>query len=144
LNSSKSKEVILAHGNENVTATHETTIEITKEEDLSRKGDCIIAVGANRAVQDLNQSFKEKLRKDHAKISIFIQVGEVSETIRACGNSRLLLNHPRDIVIRKSGFICSRTLAIHADKSANGLSRELVKKMQDPEQEVKVTLVLES
>jgi hypothetical protein len=144
LNSSESKEVILAHGNENVTATHETTIEITKEKDLSRKGDCIIAVGANRAVQDLDQGFKEKLRKDDAKISILIEVGGVTETIRARGNSRLLLNHPRDIVVRKSGFICSRTLAIHADKSANCLSRELVKKMQDPEQEMKVTLVLES
>jgi hypothetical protein len=144
LNSSESKEVILAHGNANVTATHETTIEITKEKDLSRKGDCIIAVGANRAVQDLNQSFKKKLRKDDAKISILIEVGELAETIRASGNSRLLLNHPKDIVIRKSGFICSRTLAIHADKPANGLSRELIKKMRDPEQEMKVTLVLES
>lgn len=144
MNSSESKEVILAHGNANVTATHETTIEITKEKGLLRKGDCIIAVGANRAVQDLDQSFKEKLRKDDTKISILIEVGEVTETIRARGNSRLLLNHPRDIVVRKSGFICSRTLAIHADKSANDLSRELVKKMQDPEQEVKVTVVLES
>jgi hypothetical protein len=144
LNSSESKEVILAHGNANVTATHETTIEITKEKALSRKGDCIIAVGADRAVQDLDHSFKEKLRKDDAKISILIEVGGVTESVKARGNSRLLLNHPRDIVVRKSGFICSRTLAIHADKSANDLSRELVKKMQDPEQEVKVTLVLES
>lgn len=144
MNSSEVKEVILAHGNENVIATHETTIEITKEKVLSRKGDCIVAVGANRAVQDLDQRFKEKLRKDDAKISILIEVGGLTETIRARGNSRLLLNHSRDIVVRKSGFICGRTLAIHADKSANGLSRELVKKLQDPEQEVKVTLVLES
>lgn len=144
MNSPESKVVILAHGNANVTATHETTIEITKEKDLSRKGDCIIAVGANRALQDLDPRFKENLRKDDAKISILIEVGEVTETIRARGNSRLLLNHPKDIVVRKSGFICSRTIAIHADKSANGLSRELIKKMQNPEQEVKVTLVLES
>lgn len=144
MGSIESKEIILARGHGNISATHETTIEITKERTLSRRGDCIIAVGANRSVQDLTQEFKKRLRKDDAKIVVIVEVGGISETIVAYGDSRLTLAHPTDTVIRKSGYICSRTLAVHANKSASDLSRELVGKMQDFRREVKVTLVVEN
>ena len=109
-----------------------------------RECDCIIAVGANRSVQNLTQEFKKKLRKDDAKIVVRLEVGGIGETIVAYGDSRLTLAHPTDTVIRKSGYICSRTLAVHANKSASDLSRELVRKMQDFRREVKVTLVVEN
>jgi hypothetical protein len=144
LGSDEPKEIILARGHRNVSATHETTIEITKESTLSRRGDCIIAVGANRSVQDLTQEFKKRLRKDDAKVVVRLEVRGMSETIVAYGDSRLTLAHPTDIVIRKSGYICSRTLAVHANKSASDLSRELVNKIQDFRQEVKVTLAIEN
>ncbi len=138
------KEIILAYGHRNISAMHDTTIQITKERALTRKGDCIIAVGANRSVHDLTQEFKNRLRKDDTKIVVRVEVGGMSETIVAYGDSRLILVHPTDIVIRKSGYICNRTLAIHADKSASDLSRELVSKMQDFRREVKVTLTVEN
>lgn len=138
------KEVILGHGHENILATHQTSVEITKENSLSQRGNCIIAVAANRAVQDLTREFKRRLRKDDAKIIVRIEVEGMSETIIACGNSRLTLDHPMDTVIRKSGYICSRTLAIYADKSASDLSQELVRKMQDPRHEVKIILTVEN
>jgi uncharacterized protein len=138
------KEIILACGHGNISAMHDTTIQITKEHTLSRKGDCIIAVGANRSVHDLTQEFKNRLRKDDTKIVVRVEVGGISETIVAYGDSRLILAHPMDTVIRKSGYICNRTLAIHADKSASDLSRELVSKMQDFRREVKVTLTVEN
>ena len=138
------KEIIVAHGHRNISATHDTTIEITKESTLSRRGDCIIAVGANRSVQDLTQEFKKRLRRDDARILVKVEVDGMSETIVAYGASRLTLSHPTDTVIRKSGYICSRTLAIHANKSASDLSRELVNKMQDFRREVKVTVTVEN
>jgi hypothetical protein len=144
LGSIESKEIILARGHGNISALHETTIEITKERALSRRGDCIIAVAANRSVHDLTQEFKKRLRKDDAKIVVTVEVGGISETIVGHGDSRLTLAHPTDIVIRKSGYVCSRTLAVHADKSASDLSRELVRRMQDFRREVKVTLAVEN
>ncbi|HIP58595.1 MAG TPA: DUF371 domain-containing protein, partial [Archaeoglobus profundus] len=36
------KEVITAWGHPNITAKHRTTLEITKDEELSIRGDCII------------------------------------------------------------------------------------------------------
>lgn len=140
----ESKEIILARGHENISAKHETTLEITKELYLSKKGDCIIAVGANKGIDDLGSEFKENLRKDHARIAILVEAGKVAERIDASGNSRLILAHPTDIVVRKTSYICNRTLAVQADKSACELSRELVEKLRYPEQKVKITLVIKA
>lgn len=135
-------ETIIARGHENIRATHRTTFEITKENTLSKRGDCIIAVSANKALTDLHLRFKENLRKENAKIIILIQTGEIVEVAHAFGNPKLILTHPTDIVVRKSEHICSRTLAIRADKAAYDLSRKLVEKLRKPTQEVKVTITV--
>jgi len=135
-------EIILAYGHENIQATHESTLEITKEAKLSKRGDCIIAVSANKAVADLSLKFKENLRKENAKMTMLIEAGEVVEVVNAFGSPRLILTHPTDIVVRKSGYVCSRTLAIQADKAACDLSRKLVEKLRNPEQKVKITLTI--
>jgi hypothetical protein len=46
------------------------------------------------------------------------------------------------MVIRKSNFICNRTLAIHADRSANDFSRAFVNKLKDQKQKIKITLIV--
>lgn len=136
-------ETIFARGHRNVLATHKTTLEITKNPWLSRNGDCIIAVSADKALDDLSFEFKEKLKKN-AKLNILIQAGEIVESVNASGNPWLMLTHPTDIVVRKSQHICSRTLANQADKAACDLSRNLVEKLKNPEQEVKITLEIEN
>ena len=136
------KEVIFARGHENISARHETTIEITKDARLSESGDCIIAVSANKALGDLSSEFKKNLLKDHANITISVEAGGVTETLSAHGSSRLILTHSTDIVVRKSGYVCSRTLAIHANKSACELSRDLVTKLKNREQNVRITLTM--
>jgi len=50
------------------------------------------------------------------------------------------LTHPTDMIIRKSNYICSRTLAIQAGKAACDLSRKLVEKLKNPKQKVKITM----
>ena len=135
----KITEVILAYGHENIQATHESTFEITKEAQISKRGNCVIAVSADKAVADLRPEFKENLRKENAKTTMLIEAGEVVEVVNALGNPRLILTHPTDIVVRKSGYVCSRTLAIQADKAACDLSRKLVEKLRNPEQKVKIT-----
>lgn len=123
-------------------ATHKTTFEITRETFLSERGNCIIAVSADKALTDLSFKFKEGLRRENAKVSILIEVGTVKESINAFGSPKLILSHPKDIVVRKSSYICTRTLAINADKAAFDLSRKLVEKLRNPKQKVKITLVV--
>lgn len=133
-------EVVFAYGHSNVQATHKSTLEITKEAQLSRKGDCIISVSADKAVADLSPRFKKRMRSKNAKITMLIEAGEAVEVVKALGSPRLILSHQTDIVVRKSKHVCDRTLAINADKAAYDLSRKFVEKLRNPEEKVKITL----
>jgi hypothetical protein len=140
----KATEVIVAHGHENIRSTNKTTFEVTKETHLTKKGDCIIAVDATKGAVDVSQQFKNVVRSDNAQIIIELEVDGEKETVKAWGSSGLTLTHPTDLVIRKSNFVCNRTLAIKADKTASKFSRKLVEKLQNPNQKVKITLTAES
>lgn len=142
--SREKREIIFAYGNKNIQATHKTTFEITKETHLSKKGTCIIATAADKALADLSSGFKEKLRMKNAKIGILIEAGGISERVSASGSPELILTHSTDMVVRKSSYVCSRTLAIQADKAAYEFSRELVEKLKNPKQEVKIALTVKA
>jgi len=133
-------EVIIAFGHENMQASHKTTLEITKEPNLSKTGNCVIAVSADKALADLSPMFKKIMRKNEAKLTVLIETGRDVELVQASGNSRLVLTHPADMVIRKSDYVCSRTLAINADKAACDLPKRIVDKLKNPKQKVKITL----
>lgn len=136
------REVIFGYGHENIQATHKTTLEFTKDTHLSEKGDCIVTVAADKALADLTAEFKEILRKPHAKLTIKIEADGITEQVKAEGSPQLILTHPTDMVIRKSDYVCNRTLAVHADKAAQDLPRKLVEKLKNPKQKVKITLAV--
>lgn len=142
MRSNETKEVIFGFGHENIQATHRTTLEFTKDMHLSKKGDCIVAVATDKALADLTAEFKEKLRKPQAKLTITIEADEIKDHVKARGSEQLILNHRTDCVIRKSGYVSSRTMGIHADKAAQDLSRDLVKKLKNFKQEVKIVLIV--
>jgi len=135
--------VFSAHGHENILATHKTTFEVTKEATLTKQGDCIMAVESTRAAADLPFEFKEAARKEEARITVTIEAGELKEIVKAKGSPQLQFTHPTDLVVRKSSYVCGRTLAIGADKAASDFSRKLVEKLNDSNQEVKITLAVE-
>jgi len=137
-------EVVNARGHQNIQSTHKATFEITKETTLTKRGDCVIAVGAAKTAVDLNPRFIEVAKKENARITITIEVGEVKEVVKARGSPWLSFTHPTDLVVRKSGYVCNRTVAVKANKAASDLSRKLVEKMQNPLQEVKITLTVEN
>jgi hypothetical protein len=136
-------EIVWAFGHPNIQAIHPTTIMLTKDTHVSKTGDCIVAMTADKSVADLTDEFKEALKKTNAKLTITIEAGGLREQIGGCGSPNLILTHPIDIVIRKSSYVCNRTLAIRADKASNDLPRELIEKLWDPKQKVKVTLTVE-
>ena len=137
------KEEIIAYGHPNITATHTTTFEITKAKEMKKDADCIIAVKADKACKDLSKEMRDGLKAGR-KIEILIEAEGATDTVIAYGSPALKLTHVEDIVIRKSDFIDSRTLAILADKSASELDQDLVEKLRDPKTEVKITLEIKS
>ena len=136
------EEVIVAYGHENVQAVHPSTLMLTRERHLTKTGDCVIAVAADKAVADLSQEVKEKLKKPKAKLTITIEADGLTQQINASGSPKLVLTNKTDMVIRKSAYISDRTLAIHADKSSNDLPRELIEKLKNPQLKIKITLIV--
>lgn len=140
----KITEIVDAYGHENIRATHETTFEVTKESTLTKRGDCVIAVGATKGAKDLGSEFKEAMKREDVQITITIEASEIWEVVKAGGSPQLLFTHPTDMVVRKSNYICDRTIAIKANKSARDISRKLIKKIQNPSQKIKITLTVKS
>lgn len=136
------KERIICYGHENVKATHRSTLEITKEEFLTPRGDCIICIKANKGLKDLSENFKKAL-KEGKKLRIRLIVGELIDEIIAFGNENLNFKNPISMVIRKSDYIDGRTLAIKANKAAKDIKREIVEKLKNPKQKVTVELIIE-
>ena len=133
-------EKIIARGHENIIATHKTTFEITCEQEISTRADCIIAVNANIAAMDLKEELKRQAKKTDAIIEVFIEVDGLVEQITGKGSPKLILSHPTDLVGRKSSFISDRTFLINSDKAAIDLDRLLVEKLKNPDVEIIITL----
>jgi hypothetical protein len=134
-------EEISAFGHSLVRSTHKTTFEITKDEHLTKRGDCIIAIRANKSASDLSREFKDAAKKPNSEITIIIEVGGEVEIVKASGSPYLTFTHPTDMVVRKSSYVCGRTIAVKANKAACDLSREIIKKLQNPEQTIKIKLI---
>ncbi len=126
------KEIVFrARGHPNISATHRSTFEITREDFLTPRGDCIIGVEAELACRDLPAWFKEALRSGEVLLVIELEVEGMKEVVNAKGSPRLSLASPTSMVIRRSDYIDDRTLAIKADKAARDLSRELVNRLKN-------------
>ena len=130
-------------GHENIRSNHQKTIEITKESHLSVRGDCIVGVDAALSCADLPVEIKEKLCSFDAKVTIIIAVEDREFIIKGSGHPDLTLNHTHDIVLRKSEFICPRTLAIKCDKASDLLPREMVTLLQNPESRGKFSIIVD-
>ena len=119
-------------GHENIRSNHQRTLEITKESHLTPRGDCIVGVNAKSSCADLPEELKNKLKNPDSKVNFSIKVGDEEFVMEGNGHPDLILSHTEDIVIRKSDFICPRTLAINCDKASDLLPRSMVKLLQDP------------
>ncbi len=130
-------------GHENIRSNHQKTIEITKESHLTTQGDCIVGVNATSSCADLPQELKDKLRISDSKVTFSINVGVHEFVLKGKGHPNLILTHSEDIVIRKSDFICPRTLAVNCDKASNLLPREMVSLLQDPKTKGTFTITVD-
>ncbi len=120
-------EVVRARGHANITALHETTIEVTKDDYLTPLGDCIIGVMADKSVAELSDKFKDILLSDETiLVSVFI-TNSSYDYIIARGSSKLSLTNTRKIVFRKSNYIDDATIAVQSNKAAAELNRKLVR-----------------
>jgi len=120
-------------GHRNIRSNHQKTIEFTKESHLTPQGDCIVGVNASASCADLPDALKDKLKNSDSKITFLISVENHEFVMTGRGHQDLILTHDEDIVIRKSDFICPRTLAVKCDKASDMLPRDMVILLRNPD-----------
>ncbi len=125
-------ETVLFRGHPMVRSLHPTTIEVTTEEHLTPRGDCIIGVGASKGCAQLSETLKHALRREGSRVTFGLRAGEERFEFTAQGDPGLSLSHTSDMVIRKSRFVSDRTLAVGASSAAKDIPRQLVANLRDP------------
>ncbi len=116
-------------GHPNVRATNTMTLEVTREDFLTLRGDCIIGVMADKACQDLDQAARAYLMNDSARLRLVVEVEGDHYEFSAQGSSALTLTHPISMVVRKSTYTCFRTLAVKSEAAACDVPRPMVAKL---------------
>lgn len=128
------QDEVTFYGHPNVRSLHSKSIEITKDGYLTPKGDCIIGIKANKACTDLEESIRRGLKSSLAIVKIEVIVDDESFIIKGRGDERLTMLNPQDIVIRRTNFVCPRTMSVLCDKASSDMPRELVRLLQHQEQ----------
>jgi uncharacterized protein len=131
----------LARGHSNVTSLHKTTFEVTMDTQMGKTADCIVGIFAEASLDNLPVRIREAIRNEKQLIRVLLETENSIDEIKGYGHPSLTLDHPSDIVCRKSDYICSRTLMIKADKAASDIKRELVEDLREGKT-LKVTIIV--
>lgn len=135
---------IIAFGHPNITARHRTTFEITKDSEITKRADCIIGVRADRSISEIPEEAKNAIKKGaRARIELYLPDYALRDEVFGFGDQRMTFLHERDIVVRKSRFVCGRTLLISASKSAFEINREIVDLLKDKKTELRLLFEVE-
>lgn len=129
-----------ATGHPNITSKHKTTLMTTRDKHLTKKGTCIIAVNSGIGLNDLPEKLKKLAKNFDASITFQIKAGNKSLTVAGKGDPGLTFSDTNDIVVRKSKYICGRTLMIQADKAAIDIQEDLIKALQEENQDITITI----
>jgi hypothetical protein len=135
----KAYETIRCRGHPLILGTHPTTFEVTSEDHLTETGNCILGIAADKGCAGLSLEFKSVLSNDDATLVTCLSCGDISVEISSKGSAKFTLDHPTDMVWRRSPFVCGRTIGIMSDKVAKTLPRDLIRQLAEGKEMV-VTL----
>jgi len=127
------QEHVRCRGHPLVLSTHPTTFEVTVEDHLTENGNCIIGIAADKGAVNLSPAFKAALARDDAIVQTRLSAGGYAIELAGRGCSRMTLDHPTDLVWRRSSFVCGRTVAILCDRVAASLPRPLIDALRSDE-----------
>jgi len=124
-------EVVRAHGHENVTAEHVSTLEFTSDDFLTPAGDCILAVEADRVPADFDEAFVDACQAHGATITATIETAGHAHEVTGRGHPDFSFENERSHVIRTSDYVDDRTVLVGATGAAADVDRELVDALAD-------------
>lgn len=122
-----------AYGHPNIKATHRTTLEITREGDLTPQGDCIIGVNSDFDIKRIKEFMTHSF-----DFIMHIVVGDESVSLDAHYNPKF--SDEVELVVRRGTHDSDRTMGIVSSIAAIDLPREMVERMKDPKQEMVILI----
>src|SRR5665647_745410 len=122
----EAQEIIYCCGHPLVLGNHPTTFEVTMEDHLTKNGNCIIGIAADKGCNALSPEFKRVLTHNDAVLFTRLSCGEVTADVKSRGSSLFTLDHPTDMVWRRSSFVCGRAIGIMSDQVAATLPKTLM------------------
>lgn len=137
------EEDISFWGHPNIRSLHYTTLEITREPNLTPRGDCIVGVAASKGCLQIDPLIRKNLLLENNFVKISIIVEPYSFVVVGKTNSKLLLSHPNEIVLRKSSYVDSRTLLINCDVSSADVPRNMIDALRDSTKRGMMRIVVE-
>ncbi len=119
-----------ARGHVNVRAKHRTTLEVTREDWLTPRGDCILGVSSEVGAAGLPGWIREAARDPGSVIVMVLCSGGVCDSVAGRGDPRITLDDPDRIVVRRSTYVDGKTLMVEASKAAAHVRRDLVEHLR--------------
>jgi len=127
----EAQEIVYCRGHPLVLGSHPTTFEVTREDHLTKNGNCIIGIASDKGCRELSSAFKHVIAHDDAVLFTRLSCGGVTVDVKSRGSSLLTLDNPTDIVWRRSSFVCGRTIGIMTDHIAATLPKSLISNLID-------------
>lgn len=124
------------YGHKNVLSLHKTTLEFTKDKELTLRGDCIVGVNADFSLEEIKSFINRKAGKK--VILEFHDDKNILDTVEMELNPGFKDNE--EMVIRKTGFLSDRTFGINANKSSRELNREMIDMLKDAKKKIKIVI----
>lgn len=124
------KELIRARGHKHVSASHQSTFEVTTDDFLTPAGDCIIGIDANRAPADFDPEFVSACQQPTTTIRLTLQVGSAEQRITGQGHPEMSLKSDRSTVVRTSDYVDDRTVAVQADAAAAHIEETIIEDLR--------------
>ncbi|GAB4284410.1 MAG: DUF371 domain-containing protein [Candidatus Dojkabacteria bacterium] len=124
-------------GHENILATHVKTLEFTKDDFLSDRGDCIVGIRATFELEKLKE-FKNKV-KFILSLQDPISNNLLKSEHKCIVNKDFNSNH--ELILRKSFFNSERTFGFRLNRGANRVDRRIVELMKNPECKMNVRVI---
>src|SRR5260370_12736715 len=88
-----------AYGHPAILSTHSSTLEITTSHELTRRGDCVVAVKSSSAVRNLPEDLKRVLSNSNARVRLALRVGTFEFNVERTGDPRPTFSHASAVVV---------------------------------------------
>ena len=122
-----------AWGDPEIRASHDKTIEFTREKEINLRQTCVVGVEADWEPTDLKGL--------SGKGTITIKSGTVSDSFEVIFNPNF--SSGQKIIFRRSNYTCAATLGKSAAKGASDLDPRLKEKLSTDQQEIEIFILTE-